>query len=116
MNALAGLILCSTAQRHPLYLLRGESPLGVENILHLTLQLVSRFPFPVPAEIRVPHWAILDVTVCLIFFSLLRHCNHNTFQQEANWDSEKARQTGGEHRRPYLPFPLLFTVSHPRLI
>jgi len=41
--------------------------LGIENLLHLTLNLIPRFPNPVPAGIRVPRWAILDVTVCLNF-------------------------------------------------
>jgi hypothetical protein len=33
-----------------------------ENLLGLTLTLVGRFPNPVPSGIRVPHWALLDVT------------------------------------------------------
>jgi hypothetical protein len=37
-------------------------------LLHLTLNLVPRFPNPVPEGIRVPRWAILDVTVCFKFF------------------------------------------------
>ena len=33
-------------------------------------------------------------------FFLLRHRSHNTLQNENDWDSDKARQASGEHRRP----------------
>ena len=59
---LAGLNIQPTA--HLFYLLRSESPLAAGNVLHLTLESVYRFPNPVPPGIYVPHWAILDVTVC----------------------------------------------------
>jgi len=38
--------------------------MAVENLLHLTLKLVPRFPNSVPSGIYVPYWATLDVTVC----------------------------------------------------
>ena len=45
-----------------LYLLPSEFPLKVDNLSFMTF---FRFPNPVPAGIYVPHWAILDVTVCI---------------------------------------------------
>jgi hypothetical protein len=34
------------------------------------------------------------------FLQVLPHRNHNTLQKKFNWDSEDARQAGGEHRGP----------------
>jgi hypothetical protein len=64
-HALAGLNMWPTAH---IYSTSFTVSFGVENLLHLTLNLVHRFPNPVPDGIRVPHWAILDVTVCLKSF------------------------------------------------
>ncbi|KAH9991388.1 hypothetical protein BJV77DRAFT_962867 [Russula vinacea] len=44
----------------------------------------SSFPNPVPSGIRVPHWALLDVT----------HCNHNAIQNENNWNPSESYAAG----------------------
>ena len=83
-----------------------------ESLLHSTLSLVSRFPNPVPPETFVPHWAIFDVTVCpKVLLLLKRHYIDNILQKENNWNATESNATGGEHRLPYVPFPLLVTVS-----
>ena len=47
-----------------------------------------------------------------VFLLQRRNHNTNTLQKENSWNPDKARLAGGEH----LPFLLLVTVSHPRLI
>jgi hypothetical protein len=68
VHALAGLHMWLNARLF--YLLHSE--FVVEDPLHLALNSVPRFPNPVPVGTHVPHWAILDVTVCFkLFFSPL---------------------------------------------
>jgi hypothetical protein len=59
--SLAGRHGWPAAQRHCLP--RRKFLVAAENILCLTLCLTRRFPNPVPSGTRVPHWALLDVTV-----------------------------------------------------
>jgi hypothetical protein len=42
--------------------------LRAENLLDLALTSARRFPYPIPSGIFVPHWALLDVTVCSLSF------------------------------------------------
>jgi hypothetical protein len=63
----------------PIYSSSFTASFVIENVLHLTLNFVPRFPNPVPALIRVPHLVVLDVSVCLKTFSK-RHHNNNTVQ------------------------------------
>ena len=62
-------LVCIYGQLH-IYTNSWTVSFKVGNVLDssLTPNLVSRFPNPVPSGIYVPHWAILDVTVCLMFF------------------------------------------------
>jgi hypothetical protein len=112
VHALAGLHMWPTA--HLFYPRRSEFPPGVENLLDLTL-LVSRFPNPVPPGTYVPHWAILDVTVCLKFF-FKQHHNNNTLQNENYWNADESYAAGSEHHLSYVLFPPVVTVSHQRFI
>jgi len=66
LTAIAGLIMYPIARL--LYLLSSEFPPVVENLLYLTLLLVSRFPNTVPSDTYVPNWALLDPTVCFKAF------------------------------------------------
>jgi hypothetical protein len=70
--------------------------------------MYCRFPNPVPSQIRVPQWALLDVTVCCQVF-LLRYRDHNPLQNENLWNATKSYSAGGEHR---LPYPFFFPLSH----
>ena len=96
VSALAGQNMCTTARRF--CLLQREFPLATENLFRLALtkgQMALRFPNPVPSGTRVPHWALLDVTVrCYVMFDGWE-CSHSTFQAENNWNSNKSYSVGG---------------------
>jgi hypothetical protein len=51
----------TSAQR--LCLHRSEFPVAADNLSRLTFSLVRRFPNLVPSGVRVPQWALIDVTV-----------------------------------------------------
>ena len=46
-------------------------------------------------------------------FSFKKHHNDNILQKENNWNATESNAAGGEHHLPYVPFPLLVTVSLP---
>lgn len=82
-----------------------------EELLPLTCNR-HRFPNPVPSQIRVPQWALLDVTVCRQVF-LLWHCSHNPLQNENLWNANKSYSVGGEYHLPYpfFVFPLRYRLT-----
>lgn len=65
--------------------------------------MTCRFTNPLPLGIRVPQWALIDVTVrCYVFFN--GKGIHSTSQSENIWDLNKAYAVGGEYAVPQAIF------------